>query len=459
MLIALIKSAPRYFAWFTVVIFVSSMAAKPALWHEISIPDSLLQSEEWKGQQLHYGGDMRIGDLDGDGRLDFLVFRSEDAGLKPSFMGAFTLEGTVLWQVGEGGDQPARPGSVVVYDFDGDGADEVLHFWHDPMVESSVENMGDVLIQIRRGTDGKVLRESRPEVLATCEGEGPNWVHQRLLIANLRGESRPRDFVVKLGEKVLAFDDALNLLWSYEIPWNEYAACSAYIPAVGDIDGDGRDEVTGGYYLLDDDGEVMWAKQLGPNMDSVAIAPWDEGRMRVVASGGGYVLDCEGVPLIHLDNELVPHGQEVRTGDFDASSPGQEMIIRWNGHNQEAMLVSVTGEVLRQFELNESPNNTGMELVYWNGPSESPLLYNGGMLWSAGDMFAELPGLPDPVGPSRMGWYHCIPVDIAGDGREEIVLYNPWESVVRIYGAEDVDSSVSRTYRSTSRQYNARLMD
>ena len=39
------------------------------------------------------------------------------------------------------------------------------------------------------------------------------------------------------------------MLWTYEIKWNEYGKCSAYIPAVGDIDGDGKDEVNGGYYL------------------------------------------------------------------------------------------------------------------------------------------------------------------------------------------------------------------
>ena len=46
------------------------------------------------------------------------------------------------------------------------------------------------------------------------------------------------------------------------------------------------------------------------------------------------------------------------------------MIIRYNGHDTGAMLVSNDGQVLRKFNLNHSPNHTGMEVVYWNGPHD-----------------------------------------------------------------------------------------
>ena len=51
-------------------------------------------------------------------------------GMKPTFLGAFTQEGEALWQVGEGGNQPSRPMSVAVKDWTGDGADDVICFWH-----------------------------------------------------------------------------------------------------------------------------------------------------------------------------------------------------------------------------------------------------------------------------------------------------------------------------------------
>ncbi len=436
-------------------------ASNPVLWKEIAVPEAFLQSTLFDSQPLTFGGDIRVDDLDGDGEPEWVVFRSTDKGMKPCFIGAFEMDGTVMWQVGEEGDQPARPGSVTLYDFDGDGSDEVLHFWHDPAVDNPIDNMADVSVQLRRGDNGALMRESRPALFAECAGEGPNWVHQRLLVANLSGSSRAQEFVVKLGERLVAFDASLKVIWHYRIQWNEYTKCSAYIPALGDIDGDGRDEITGGYYLVDDDGTVMWAEQLGRNMDSVAIVPWDEGTPRVIASGGGYVLDAAGDALVHLGEDVVPHGQEVRVGDFRPELEGPEMVIRWNGHRNDAMMVGNDGSVLIRFKLNDSPNHTGLEAIFWQGTAAAPMIYNGGTLWNGkGEMVAQFPGLPaEPVGDFRRGWYHGIPLDVLGDDAEEVLLYNPWENVVRLYRAETTDSSATKRFQPTARQYNARLMD
>ena len=63
-----------------------------------------------------------------------------------------------------------------------------------------------------------------------------------------------------------------------------------------------------------------------------------------------------------------------------------------------------------------------MEVVYWNKPDKTALLYNGGMFFNGyGEQVFVMKGLPKPVGPSRMGWYHCIPADIYGDERENII--------------------------------------
>ena len=97
----------------------------PCLWRRVEVPKDLLSEGGW-------AGDLRIGDLDGDGQVDFLVFRSADEGMKPCFLGAFSLSGRVLWQDGSGGDQPVRPGPVVIHDLDGNGAAEVVCFFVDP---------------------------------------------------------------------------------------------------------------------------------------------------------------------------------------------------------------------------------------------------------------------------------------------------------------------------------------
>jgi len=101
-----------------------------------------------------------------------------------------------------------------------------------------------------------------------------------------------------------------------------------------------------------------------------------------------------------------------------------------------------------------------MEVVYWDGVDAPALVYNGGMLWRPADgESVAFPGLPAPVGPSRMGWYHCIPADVCGDGREEVVLYNPWDAAIYVYTPFPLVEGAYAGYRAGPRQYNARLMD
>ncbi len=441
-------------------------------WKTIHVPAALSTSEIVKGSSLKYGGDIRLGDLDGSGTAGFLVMRSEysateDGGMTPVFLGAFDQAGKRLWSVGSGGHQPARPAPFAIYDIDGDGQAEVIHFWKDPSVSAGATEMGDVSIQIRSAATGELEREatpaSLPAVFRNQNGSGPNWVHQRILICNLRGLATPRDFIVKVGDRVFAFDETLKLLWNYEISHNKYPNHSAYIPAVGDIDGDGKDEVTGGRYLLDDDGSVLFDDTEGnftPNMDSVAIAPWDKGNVRVLASGGGHVLDAGGKPVLALGKKVVPHGQEARIALFIPGSAEPQAVIRWNGHKTPALLVDTGGKILNRFALNSTPNETGMETLFWDGKTEAAFLYNGGMLWDPlAGLSRSFPDLPPLQGPFRMGWYHLIPADLDGDGREEAVLYNPWDEVVHIYGSYEAPPFPIKGISPNQRTYNVRLMD
>ena len=414
---------------------------------------------------VRYGGDLRIGDLRNTGQADLLVYRSADdahdgGGMKPCFLGAFTLEGEAIWQTGAGGTQPCRPGSVAIHDIDGDGQTEVICFFLDDAHEAPPTSMANVIIQVRDGATGAVKQESVPPELTNCSGHGPNWAHQRILIANLRGMASAQDFIIKLGEKIIACTAELKVLWTYTCPWTDYGRCPAYIPAVGDIDDDGRDEVNGGYFLLDDDGSVLWERDLAPHMDSAAISPWDGGHMRAICSGHGHVLDATGRTVLRLGEEVVPHGQEVRVARFIEDDPEPQMIVRWNGHDPGVRVVDSSGAVIHSFELNPSPNDTGMEIVYWDGPEHAALLYNGGMLWDPiQGKGMPLPDLPTPEPAGRMAWYHCIPANVCGDDREELVLYNPWSAEVYIYTQADSDAGTTSRYRHGPRQFNPRLMD
>jgi hypothetical protein len=436
----------------------------PVLWRRGDIPRALgISSTEVNAG--FYAGDVRLGSLREQGTVDFLVYRSlgdahDGGGMKPCFLGAFDVDGQVLWQQGEGGTQPSRPGPVTLYDIDNDGRDEVVCFFKDASRIAESTSLADVVLQIRCGSSGEVIHQAAPKAITECSGEGPNWVHQRLLVANLRGADRPTDLIVKIGDRIVALDDQFNTLWTYTSPWTEYGHCPAYIPSIGDIDRDGHDEVNGGYFLLDHDGTVIWEDDLAPHMDSVAITEWDGGHQRAICSGSGHVLDATGSPILSLGETVVPHGQEVRVARFDANDPSPQMVIRWNGHNTDSVVADTQGDVVNRFNLNASPNNTGMEVVYWEGPDEPARLCMADRLWNPITGHAVgLPGVAEvnPIG--RMAWYHCIPANVCGDQREEVILYNPWSPEIWIFTQEDSDGKAFTGYRPGSRQYNVRLMD
>jgi hypothetical protein len=441
------------------------------LFRKLAIPEPFLTIKNGHA----FGGDIRIGDLTGDGRCDFLVYRCNHGapkgahmgGVKPTFLGAFDLDGKVLWQVGSGGNQPSRPMSVAVKDWNGDGAADVICFWHKPQdrLKTDWQSLADVAIQLRDGRSGKIIHEASPTAITDRRRKDPigaNWIHQRLLVANFRGTPEPRDIAVKLGDTYVALDEHFNVLWTYRTKWVKYSQCPAYIPAVGDIDNDGRDELLTGYHLLDDDGSVMWQNKLGNNMDSVTIDRW-RGATRAICSGFGHVMSASGEIILALGKKSVPHGQEVRIADFHGDHAGNEMVIRAFGHTPKVHVVSSeSNRIISTFDLQFSPTNVGMDPVYWNGPDQPALLYNGGWLWDMEQAKGwQLPDLPPPNGGKvhRMGFYHFIPANICGDQREELVVWDPTARHIYIYTPKNFDPSVSSKYRHGPRQYNPRLMD
>lgn len=420
----------------------------------VPVPKDLLGQQVCEGRPRHFLGDLRAGDLDGSGALGFVLWRAAPAAepLIPCFLAAFTASGRVLWQAGRGGVQPCRPGPVALHDLDGPA---VLSLWQP-------EGEGLELVR-REGRTGALLCSAAPEALVACRGEGANWVHQRLLLCDLRGTGAPRDLVLKRGDTVLALEETGRVLWQYTSPWTAYGRCGSYIPATGDIDGDGCDEVLGGYWLLDQDGTVLWDAEAlwgdGPpaHLDSVAIAPWDSGQWRAVCSGYGTVLDSAGGVVLQLGADCVPHGQEVRVGRFAARRDEVQMVLRYNGHRPDLLVAGADGTVCNRFVVEPTVNNTGMEVVRWLGAAGPDLLFDGTRLWEPLTGRAHfLPGLPARPGWERMDWYHCIPIVVADDGTEGMVLYSPWATEVYIYLPAHVPAP---RFRPTLRTANARLMD
>ena len=435
----------------------------PEIDHRIvKVPLSLQVSND----SLSYGGDIRIANFGNQQQLGVLVYRTAnyvDGGAsQPCFMAAFSPEGEIHWQFGEGGGQPNRPGPVIVVDLDGDGVEEVVALFTEQPDQVDPHSMAGMQLMVVDAKTGRLENKAAPPEITSATGQGPNWVHQRFMAAKLNdANQKTYDLIIKLGQTVVALDHNLNVLWTYFNPWDEYQNCPAYIPAIGDIDGDGKDEINGGYYLLDDDGTVLWEQKLGKNMDSVWIGPWEnDSSQRAFCSGYGHIMDADGQVILKLGAEVVPHGQELRVAHFNPEYPGQQMMIRHRGHQPDVMLVGQEGQILNEFRLNDSPNHTGMEVVYLNGRDQPALLFNGGVMWKGdGHRAFTLPGLPDrPAGPFRQGWYHCIPLVDANTGSEGMVVYNPWESRIYLYYPRGITAQ-SYHYQPHHRTFNARLLD
>ena len=445
------------------------------LYKRVAIPEAFLNEIDGKA----WGGDIRIGDLTGDGIADLLVYKSL-GGIHPCFLGAFTLEGEPIWSLGDKHleirdadakgtplttTSPDRPGPVAIHDIDADGQAEVICFWVDTDAsEVSKWDLSAIRVMILDGATGAVKHTLTPDALCQCnayaEGELhiSNYVHQRLMIANFSGNAQPQDFVVKVGVNVLAFNHKLELLWQYTDKWFRYPEHSAYIPAVGDFNGDGLDEVNGGNFGIAADGTVLWHHYFGANMDSVLVSEWD-GNKRAILSGGGQVVDAEGNPILSLGFDVVPHGQEIRCGKFLPGVSTNALVIRYNGHHTDLMVVDNDGEIRNRFHVDETPNNTGLEVIRWHDTETHALIYSPAALYdSAGDKVVTFPNLPPPSG-GKMGWYHCFPADVCGDSREEVILYDPYSDAVYIYTPTPFQPDLFDRYQHTERQYNTRLMD
>ena len=446
------------------------------LYKRVAIPEAFLN--ETNGRT--WGGDIRIGDLTGDGIVDLLVYKSL-GGIHPCFLGAFTLEGEPIWSLGDKHLEirdadvkdtslttlsPDRPGPVAIHDIDADGHAEVICFWVDPDAsEVSKWDLSAIRLMILDGATGAVKHTLAPEALCRCnayaEGELhiPNYVHQRLMIANFSGNAQPQDFVVKVGVNVLAFNHKLELLWQYTDEWFRYPEHSAYIPAVGDFNGDGLDEVNGGNFGIAADGRVLWNRYFGANMDSVLVSEWDGNERAVSSQVVDKWLMLKGVPFSHSVLILFHTGKRSDVVNCYQIYPRTPWSFAITAIIPDLMVVDNDGQIRNRFRVDETPNNTGLEVIRWHGTETDELIYSPAALYdSAGNKVVTFPELPPPTG-GKMGWYHCFPADVCGDGRDEVILYDPYSDAVYIYTPTPFQPDLFGGYQHTERQYNARLID
>jgi len=357
---------------------------------------------------------LAIGDLDNDGRLDFLTARNTNQAV--TALTAYDLDGNVMWKWGAGGgptityDVP-----VQIYDIDGDGQNEVLYSIRGYLV-------------VANGADGAVEKKWRlPDKLAVADC---------ITIANFTGKKKASDILIKSRyNHVWAYDNNFSLLW-------ESAGNTGHHPCPDDVDGDGKDELFCGYTLLDDDGRELWHLKPEPaghadtaricwNLDGKSPGrPW---YLTTCCAGNDLILtDFLGKRLWQMRPDVVLHFQSARPAELMPEIPGKEIVVDIAGDPESSpdrlIVLDLQGNILGSY----MPDYTRFhDVIDWDGDGVMEIIIPRaeGLFDARGRQLVRF--LNPPPHPTDRETPFCYVADMYRDGNDDVILLD--DSSIRIY--------------------------
>ena len=383
-----------------------------------------------------------VGDLDGDGEYDFVIKQPlgvADPGLwNPSVdtykLEAYRSDGTFMWRrdLGWNIEQGLWWSPMLVYDLDGDGKAEVV-------------TKTAPLDEDYRNEEGKVLEG--PEWLSVLDGETgeelarENWIDRgdpaqwgddygnrvnrnKLAIAYLDGR-RPSVVVFRGIYRLMKMeawnfrDGGLTQLWE----WSYERGGGFQNARVGDVDGDGYDEIINGSMAVDQDGSDLWitGESHGDRMQLADFDPARPGFEIWYCQEWGYthpyhLRDAHTGALIWGDAFDGSDNGRAVAADVDPSNPGMEM---WSSASPN--LFSANGE-----DLGPKPESANWA-VWWDGDVLRELVEGGRIVKYDGA--TGITNLIDTGVEERYSERYIG--DILGDWREELIYSVAGE--LRIY--------------------------
>ena len=423
------------------------------------------------GQNYFYTpNDASIGDVDGDGEYEIILKwdpsnahdNSHDGYTGEVYVDCYKLNGQQLWRINLG--KNVRAGAhytqFMVYDLDGDGHAEVVMKTADGTVDGVGKVIGDVNADYR-SEQGRIL--TGPEYLTVFNGltgeamQTIDYVPER---GNLMGWGDSRgnrsdrflacvayldgihpSVVMCRGyytRTVLAAFDwdgkELKQRWVFDSNnpgCKDYAGQGNHNLRVGDVDGDGCDEIIYGSCAIDHNGKGLYTTEMGHG-DAIHLTHFDPSRKGLQVwdchenkrDGSTYRDAATGEVLFQIkDNTDVGR---CMAADIDPTQPGVEMWSVASGG-----IRNVKGEVVKDRVRGLSCNMA----VWWDGDLLRELLdrnriskYN----WEKGicERIAIFEGTLSNNGTKANP---CLQGDIVGDWREEVLMRTTDNTALRLY--------------------------
>jgi len=393
-----------------------------------------------------------VGDLDGDGEYDFVVDRIPQIADQAARVDAYKRDGTFLWRMDmgpqginlnniEGGPTAISNGhwdGLTVYDVDNDGKAEVIIKTAKDLVfgdgsKMAASNTTDQFVAVCDGMTGKL----RASIKMPTDFAADGALQSHFGIAYLDGinpsiivKSKNRVGSGSFNHVMTAYDFKNNVLtekWKFK---RGNTGSDFHQIRTLDVDGDGKDDICDGTYVIDENGKMLYNIAGAVHGDRFHITDMDPDRPGLEGFAiqqdnpsklATYYYDAKTGNV--LRNYFTPEVQDMARGtvaDLDASHRGYE-YWSFNG----VYTAQTTAKVIEDANA-PWPNFR----VWWDGDLLSENLnetkvdkWGGGRLLTAykNGAVEETRGAPTFYG------------DIIGDWREEIVYEKSDHTELQIF--------------------------